>query len=122
MVIGGYGVSGKGGVELEPLGLSLLMLARMELEMGLETVIPVLLLLVVGRSVEGRGLVVNDVAGSRGSEKDEIRTKGVDRTTLRLAPGWVCGTARTLFGPGSSLDGWRIHWKDMRDGVLVKGG
>ena len=70
LVIGGYGVSGKGGVELEPLGLSLLMLARMGLEMGLETVIPLLLLLVAGRSVEGKGLVLNNAAGSRGSEED----------------------------------------------------
>ena len=53
LVIGGYDVSGKGGVELEALGLSLLVLARMGLGMGLETLIPVLLLLVVGRSVEG---------------------------------------------------------------------
>jgi len=55
----GYGVSGKGGVELEALSLSLLMLARMGLETGLETLVPVLLFLVVGRLVEGRGLVLN---------------------------------------------------------------
>ena len=61
MVIGGYGASGKGGVELEALGFSLPMLARMGLEMGLETVIPVLLLLVAGRSVEGKGLVLKDL-------------------------------------------------------------
>ena len=69
LVIGGYGVSGKGGVGLEARGFSLPMLARMGLEMGLETVIPVLLLLVVGR---GKGLVLNNAAGSRGSEEEEI--------------------------------------------------
>jgi len=72
LVIGGCDVSGKGGVELEALGLSLLVLARMGLGMGLETLIPVLLLPVVGRSVEGTGLVLNNAAESRGSEEDEI--------------------------------------------------
>ena len=45
----GYGVSGKGSVELEAQSLSLLMLARMGLEMRRETLIPEPLLLVVGR-------------------------------------------------------------------------